>query len=1089
MSASTTNWNPLVQRLAAIVGIALAVLGMVVIGGWIAGSTAIVQILANAPSMKFNTAASFVLLGMSLVAGAYAWRRLALASALTVSLVAAATIVQYVLQIDLGIDNLIFRDRWTPVEHQPGRMAVNTSICLLALGIVAFSTACSRRRSWLPAAEALVSSTVLAVALLSAFGYFAGLPAAYGWGGQLGMALHTAWALAFAAGTLLLVSIVAARQQEGAFPGWLPFPVAAAVVTAGMIACQALALSEQLQIDRTTQLRADNLAARLERHLIDRMQSIERMAHRWADDHPADQEKRDADALRHVNQYQDLQTIGWIDSQGIWRNIVPLVGHESIVGRDVHAHDQHRSGFLQARDTKRVAASQIVERNSGERCVVLFAPIHQSGEFVGCVSAELHLETMVTMVFRDEIQAGYGVALFDSGELAYSTPREFPESVAIPRRVASLHVVEDSIWKVHVWPTSQVLSAQSSRLPAGVFLASLVFAAIAATAVHYALLTRRRAKAAEDAVAALRTSEQRYELAVRGSFQGLWDWDIPTRKVHFAPQCKVLLGYSPDEPVDELAAWTGRIHPEDRERVMQVMDDHLIHRRPFDVEFRLLAGLDLVRWIRARGLAVWNRQGFPTRMAGSLTDTSDRHRLEAQLRNNVEELAARNVSLKRMAEAAETATRAKSEFLANMSHEIRSPLTAVLGYTDLLLEDNPAPVARDWIERIKRNGEHLLAVINDVLDLSKIEAGKLQVELESCETTEFFGELIRLMQVRSQARGLDLVLEFRSRVPEQIQTDPHRLRQILMNLVGNAIKFTERGEVRVVVQALPGDCPQMFIDVVDTGIGLSEEQIDRLFAPFTQADSSMARRYGGTGLGLAISQRLAQLLGGKISVRSQLGVGSTFRVHLPLVASPSAAWIDGPTDDQHSSGVAGLALASNTPAVPADGPRPPSSPSPPRAAANPSTGAGAPALPGPLAGRRILLAEDGPDNRWLIEHLLERSGAQVTTVENGAAAVRAVDEAIDRGESWEAVLMDIQMPVLDGYEATRRLRQMGCQWPVIALTAHALGAERNKCLEAGCNDFLTKPVDVRQLVAVLQRWIEATSVPVHERAEPISADE
>jgi CheY-like chemotaxis protein len=275
--------------------------------------------------------------------------------------------------------------------------------------------------------------------------------------------------------------------------------------------------------------------------------------------------------------------------------------------------------------------------------------------------------------------------------------------------------------------------------------------------------------------------------------------------------------------------------------------------------------------------------------------------------------------------------------------------------------------------------------------------------------------------------------------------------------------------------------------VIDTGIGLSAEQIDRLFAPFTQADSSMARRYGGTGLGLAISQRLAQLLGGKIAVRSQLGVGSTFRVQLPLVTQPEEPWIVGPQADLPHRGGASLPCESDS-AVPARAALPQDSSSP-REAPDPQSASSASASPGPLTGYRILLAEDGPDNRWLIEHLLQRSGAAVTTVEDGAAAVRAVDSAIDRGEHWDAVLMDIQMPVLDGYQATLRLREMGCTWPIIALTAHALTAERNKCLDVGCNDFLTKPVDVRQLVAVLQRWIERAVRHTEHRPDAVHAVE
>jgi CheY-like chemotaxis protein len=273
-----------------------------------------------------------------------------------------------------------------------------------------------------------------------------------------------------------------------------------------------------------------------------------------------------------------------------------------------------------------------------------------------------------------------------------------------------------------------------------------------------------------------------------------------------------------------------------------------------------------------------------------------------------------------------------------------------------------------------------------------------------------------------------------------------RLRQILINLVGNAIKFTERGAVRLVVRATSGPQPLLSIDVIDTGIGLTPEHLERLFQPFTQADSSMARRFGGTGLGLTISQRLAGLLGGRITVTSTFGEGSVFRVEIPVGPLADEPWIWGAP-----SRAASFTPAENNQPV----------------QTNHKQVAVAASGDKPLAGRRVLLAEDGPDNQWLISHVLGQAGATVEVVGDGQQALDVAQTAWRSGLPFDAVLMDMQMPVLDGYEATRRLRAAGYDLPIIALTAHAMAEDRRKCLDAGCDDYAAKPIQLPQLLAIL----------------------
>jgi signal transduction histidine kinase/ActR/RegA family two-component response regulator len=397
--------------------------------------------------------------------------------------------------------------------------------------------------------------------------------------------------------------------------------------------------------------------------------------------------------------------------------------------------------------------------------------------------------------------------------------------------------------------------------------------------------------------------------------------------------------------------------------------------------------------------------------------------------------------------AAEAANHAKSEFLANMSHEIRTPMTAILGFSDMLLEDSDlgaaaGPQRVEAAETIQRNARYLLGIINDILDLSKIEAGRMQVEHIPCPLCQLIAEVISLARVPIQAKGLRFDSEYVGPVPETIRTDPTRLRQILINLLVNAGKFTAVGSVRLITRFVrAGDQSRMDFDVVDTGVGMSAEEAANLFHPFTQADASTTRRFGGTGLGLTISSRLATLLGGGVTlVASEKGVGSRFRLSVATGPLDGVKMIA----DPHNATV----LIGGT-----------------RAAAR---GTAPPSLP----GCRVLLAEDGPDNQRLITHFLKKAGALVTVVNDGRQAVELALAAQRQDAPFHVILMDMQMPVMDGYAAAALLRSQGYTGPIIALTAHAMAADRDKCLGAGCNDYLAKPIERAQLLRQVMGWAQ-----------------
>ncbi len=402
--------------------------------------------------------------------------------------------------------------------------------------------------------------------------------------------------------------------------------------------------------------------------------------------------------------------------------------------------------------------------------------------------------------------------------------------------------------------------------------------------------------------------------------------------------------------------------------------------------------------------------------------------------------------MRKAKEAAETATLAKTEFLTNISHEIRTPMTAILGFAEMLLESIERPQDIVAANTIKRNGEYLLRIINDILDLSTIETGHFVTEQAKCSPRELIEDVVSMMKFRAEAKGLPLLVEFVGPIPQSIRTDPIRLRQILINLIGNAIKFTEEGHICIQVRLAESEQnkPLMECKIIDTGIGMSEDQIKRLFEPFTQGDTTTSRKYVGMGLGLALSKRLAGMLGGDITFSSAKGKGSTFVLTLGTGSLEGVRMLQ--TSDLHE-----VEPSSH------DGLTPPVLPQ--------------------LSGR-ILMAEDGLDNQRLLALILRKAGAKVTLVNNGKEALEKViaeqKKYLAEGlqtSPFDVILMDMQMPEMDGYEATWRLREMGYTAPIIALTAHAMSHDREKCLGAGCDEYLTKPIDRDTLFSTITHFM------------------
>lgn len=514
---------------------------------------------------------------------------------------------------------------------------------------------------------------------------------------------------------------------------------------------------------------------------------------------------------------------------------------------------------------------------------------------------------------------------------------------------------------------------------------------------------------------ALRRSEERFELAIGGSNDGIWDWpDVSHNRQWWSPRYFELLGYQPNEIAPTVDNFHRLLHPDDHERTSQLLTAHFNGDAPFDIEHRLRAKSGEYRWFHARGQVLRGPDGNPRRMAGSITDVTERKRNE--------------LALRQAKEAAEAATRAKANFLATMSHEIRTPLNGVLGMAELLWETQLSMGQLELVNDIRASADSLLKIVNNILDFSKIEAGHLELEQTGFDLRNLVDNALRPMLYLTSSANVELTWRVDESVPRRVVGDPVRLRQVLLNLIGNAVKFTKEGSIAVEVSAtdVQGDAALLQFEVKDTGIGIEPEKQRDIFERFHQADSSTTRHFGGTGLGLAITAELVRLMQGSISVSSVPGAGSTFTITARM-----------PIDAETAGGAEtnGTGHSADRPAC---------------------------------RSLHVLLVDDTALNRRYGIQVLERAGHSVTAAESGPAAIELVENC-----EFDVVLMDIQMPGMDGYETTRRIRAIQEKsglpvCPVIAFTADAMTDVEEKCLAAGMNGYVSKPVKPRELVAAIE---------------------
>ncbi|MDR3448354.1 MAG: ATP-binding protein [Alphaproteobacteria bacterium] len=557
---------------------------------------------------------------------------------------------------------------------------------------------------------------------------------------------------------------------------------------------------------------------------------------------------------------------------------------------------------------------------------------------------------------------------------------------------------------------------------------NLGFALLMGANIIIYLLAARHARTATK----MRETEDLFGRIVKGINDGVFDYRLEGGKIYYSSTYKQMLGYSESELGDTHDIFVSLVHPDDVEPTWEILRQYSARKIPsYHAEFRMRHKNGQWLWILSRGIGVWNKNGIMERLIGTHSDITMQKEREEALSKLIAENETQRDELAREKERAEAANQAKSDFLSTMSHEIRTPLNAVIGLSRLLRQTELAPQQKEMVQILQDSADALLQLVNDLLDLSRIEAAQVDLEARRFSIDSVFRTLHTLFDKQAATKGLALAFDDRSGGLVFLG-DPLRVQQILVNLIGNAVKFTARGGVTVTSKVRPinAENAELTVDVTDTGIGIAPEKMNQVFEKFVQADQTISRRFGGSGLGLAISKSFARLMGGELSAASAPGKGSTFTLKLPLRLGKIE-----PEQKETPVKIESTAVHRGT----------------------------------------ILIVEDYAPNILVVSLMLEQLGFAADVAKSGAEALAKVTAA---QKPYKAILMDVQMPDMDGFETTKKLRDLenkkGFHHYIVGATAHAFASDRDRCLQAGMDDYISKPIDYALLAEKLEK---AADVP------------
>jgi len=809
----------------------------------------------------------------------------------------------------------------------------------------------------------------------------------------------------------------------------LPVLAGIAVLAATLFLRQALIAQEEAAIERTLRLQAENAKIQLTENLLGQTQALVRMAEGWEMEGKPRQEYWEADAKLYVQDYPAFQAIEWVDASNYVRWVVPLKGNEVALNLNLGFEPKRLKALEGSRNTSQLVFTPTIELKQGGKGFLLFVPIGSRLDFGGYIVGVFQTEKFFDYTFKEldrRVGRKYGVAIFEGNEEIYShyhSSRRNDQKWSYQKTINFYGIT----WHLRIWPEPELVE-EKSLLDELILAGGVTIACLLSGTIFLFQTSQRQVKKLDAAnhnleseiverqrvEEELKKSERLFRILAEISPVGIFRSDAEGQIIYANERACQIFG----APLEDLVAWKwgNYIHPEDRQRVYKTWLYAIAHQIPWQEEYRLLHQEGKVIWVLAQTDLEWKETGTVIGYVGTLTDITFRKQAEFVLQQALA--------------AAEAANRAKSAFLASMSHELRTPLNAILGFSQILSSSESLTLEeREQIEIVNRSGQHLLELINDILSMSKIEAGRITLNETCFDLYGLLDSVKNLLLFKAKSKGLQFVFEYAQDIPQYIQTDESKLRQVLINLLGNAIKFTSTGSVTLRVKTalemgrwgdgenvnsnspLHSNHLSLWFNVEDTGPGIAPEEIDILFEPFVQTKTGQ-KSIEGTGLGLPISRSFVRLMGGDIAVNSTLGQGSIFTFDIKVTLVDSADLETTVTSRRV------IGLEPNQPKY------------------------------------RILIVEDIAENRLLLVQLLAPLGFELREAINGK-------EGVEMWQNWQPdlILMDMKMPVMDGYEATKRIREApnSQDTVIIALTASAFDEEREDILKAGCNDFVSKP--------------------------------
>lgn len=912
--------------------------------------------------------------------------------------------------------------------------------------------------------------------------------------------------------------------------------------------------------------------------LNQRVRAVNRLAKRWSTHDGLSQQQFDEQAEQLILDEPGYHAIEWVDENLIVRWAVPLEGNRAIIGLNLNNEPVRKRTLERAYTHGVTTMTPPVNLAQGGKGIIIYFPILTQTEFKGFIVSVLNSDKWLAKILAS---SSNHYLLEHSNlhiELAKETVFEQQPLEKSQHHTAVTQTILGHPLTIKLATTTKLLTGDNNHM-AWLFLStSIIFSLLLAgityllqrTAQHIARIRKSKIELADE--------KQRLASIIQGINAGTWEWDLQTHRTIVNDTWARLIGYklSELEPIT-LDLWRKLTHPDDLIHCEEKLQEHLQGRAPnYEVEFRMRHKQGHWVWMQDIGQVItFDADGKPLKMYGTHTDISDSKKTAHDLIIANEELKLTATKANAMATEAAIANKAKSEFLASMSHEIRTPMNGIIGMLSLLLREQLDEKQAHFSSLALSSAKSLLTLINDILDFSKIEAGKLELETIAFDIHKFFGETTAPLALKAQEQGLELVIDYTDLPRCQVVGDPGRLRQIIINLVGNAIKFTEHGFIKITpTLTLDNDTAELTCCVSDTGIGIPNDKLHSLFESFTQVDASTTRKYGGTGLGLAICQKLCQMMQGRITVTSELGQGSDFTFHTQLGISDEQPqqlpWLDlaahhilvvdsctpqrkqlvgilnswrAKTYEAHNMEAAlstlkdehgGINIAIINIHLPNGsgtelGVRIAQMPEYERQVRILLTSQGQrgdnlsfaklgfhaaltkPISPSSLFNTlvqlltgnlsngdfisvssssippkrqlltkkicRVLLVEDNPINQEVAQGLLQDMGLTVALANNGNEAIRTLTTSPKDIPPFQAILMDCQMPVMDGYEATRQIRNgaSGTEYqniPIIAMTANAMTGDKEKCLRAGMNDYVSKPIDPDTLEKTLRAHLD-----------------